>query len=424
MNHPSTGLPIGVENAIDGKPMGMYQSSASFYGEAEAGTSPVAKSDGQTVQPLPNALTMLSSDFVNNAAGMDRVRGKAVSLVERALGERIAGRWQSSDDAIFLPHTMLVNALIHLGPDVWSSLALIPAQLWAQQLSPRTKQAEEQIRQREPKARIHKGAPFFNVGLCFFVVGDFDRAFQYFSEAATEDELSGRGRRHSLLMGDNQLMEKVIVGPIVQDLIPQWQADYQNVTCRRCDEAELKQVLKWLVQRAPDAFQTTSALHRFRGLVKGLDNEASRYQMVRGLAEIVLAVESSLRLWQEVGIDAQLHQRMEALLKSNPASAAKFQAFHNDFCTLWKTKKLHETGAAMNWAVSETFVRLAALPRAADRIGIAAYFVLRLRNTLMHVNEETLDLHKNPKLCLRAAGLAFAMLRVSMHGDQNSLSAL
>ena len=96
---------------------------------------------------------------------------------------------------------------------------------------------------------------------------------------------------------------------------------------------------------------------------------------------------------------------------------------HNDFNKTW-TKPHRESGAAVNWAIAETFSRLAALPTVAERIGVAAYLVVRLRNSLMHVNEEALDIHNNPKMCLRVAGIVLAVLRVSKHGNENTLTGL
>ncbi|HOW66028.1 MAG TPA: hypothetical protein P5186_22230 [Candidatus Paceibacterota bacterium] len=255
-----------------------------------------------------------------------------------------------------------------------------------------------------------------------FVAGDFDRAFQYFTAAGIEDELSGRGSRYLVSTGDNPLAERAIIRPLVQKLILNWQGDYKSIAFVDLDQSELKILFNWLVQRAPDAFQTVTALHRLRLLTGGLDNEAARYQMVRALSDIVLAIESSLRRWQ-VGVDGQLFDRTDTLLRINPVSHSSFTSFNNDFINAW-TKPQRETGSAVNWVISEALTRLAARPTVAERIGIAAYLAVRLRNSLMHVNEEILDVHNNPQLCLRVAGIAFAVLRVSKHGNENTLCAL
>ena len=308
-------------------------------------------------------------------------------------------------------------------PDVIrSGLGLLPTQVWIHGIAPRANKAEEQLRQSDSRARIHKGAPLFNVALCFFATGDFDRAFQYFIAAGMEDELSGRGNRYLVPIGDNPLAERAVIWPLVQTLIPQWKGDYVRISTVGLDQSELKALLGWLLKRAPDAFQTITALHRLRLLNEGLDNEASRYQMVRALADIVLAIESSLRRWQ-IGVHGQLLKRASALLTVNTVSLTAFTTFHNDFKNTW-TEPQRETGQAVNWITSEALSRLSTGHTVAERIGIATYLAVRLRNSLMHVNEETLDIHNNRQLCLSVAGIALAVLRISMHGDENSLSAL
>jgi hypothetical protein len=370
----------------------------------------------------PKFHTLVYGDFEKHVAELHSFSGQVADFVGVALKARASSQWQQSDDDLFLPHTLLVRAVLEKPDVIRFGLGLLPTQVWLHKIWPQTNQTEVELRQNDPNARIHKGAPLFNVALCFFATGDFDRAFQYFTAAGIEDELSGRGSRYLVPMGDNSLAERAIIRPLVQKLIPYWHGDYSSISVVGLDQAELKSLLTWLLQRAPDAFQTVTALHRSRLLVDGLDNEVSRYQMVRALADIVLAIESSLRRWQ-VGIGGQIFDRMDALLMVNSASRSSFTAFHNDFNTTW-TKPQRETGLAVNWIISEAIARLAVRPTVAERIGVAAYLAVRLRNSLMHVNEETLDIHKNTQLCLRVAGIAFAVLRVSKHGDEKSLSAL
>jgi hypothetical protein len=366
--------------------------------------------------------TIVYNDFQKHHADLNAFTTKVAEFVGFALKERVALRWGQSDDDIFLPHTLLVKMVLDTPPAARTGFQLLPAKVWVQKIWPLTKAAEKEMKLTVPQARIHKGAPLFNVALCFFLAGDFDRAFQYFTEAGKEDELSGRGSRYLVPTGDNPLAERAIIQPLVQKLIPVWQADFQSISSTPLNHAELKSLLAWLVQRAPDAFQTITALHRLRLLANGLDNEASRYQMVRALADIVLAVESSLRRWQ-TGIDGQLFDRTDELLKANASGRTMFQAFHNDFNNTW-ARPQRETGVAVNWAIAETFSRLAAQPTVAERIGVAAYLAVRLRNSLMHVNEETLDIHNSSQMCLRVAGIVLAVLRVSKHGSENTLTGL
>jgi hypothetical protein len=404
-------------------PETQLQASESIARVGAAENNPTQQApDIQASGTPPEIQALVYSDLEKHVANLNSFAVKVGDYVGMALKERAALRWQQPDDDLFLPHTLLVKSVLGKPDVIRSGFGLLPTQVWIHGIWPLTNQAEEHLRRSDPHARIHKGAPLFNVALCFFVTGDFDRAFQYFTAAGIEDELSGRGSRYLVPTGDNPLAERAIIRPLVQKLIPNWQRDYSSISAVGFDQAELKALLNWLVQRAPDAFQTVTALHRLRLHTGGLDNEAARYQMVRALADIVLAIESSLRRWQ-AGVDGPLHTRMDALLKANPASHSNFTSFHTDFTNTW-SKAQRETGLAVNWVISEALSRLAVRPSVAERIGIAAYLAVRLRNSLMHVNEETLDVHNNPQLSLRVAGIAFAVLRVSKHGNENTLSAL
>jgi hypothetical protein len=361
------------------------------------------------------------SKIIISAAPLKEIEMKIMAFIKMALSMRCAGNWPRQDDDIFQSHTILIDTLLNHSGKLPVGLELLPVRLWEDHIFPMVVKAEGELRKSNANARIHKGAPFFNVALCLFLSGDFHRAYQYFAEAGKEDELSGRGSRYLVPIGVNKLAEQVIIGPLARTIVPEWATDYKAITSSNLDVGELQSVIAWLVQRAPDAFQTVTALHRFHQLKMSIDNEASRYQLVRSLADLILPVESSLRRWQTG--DGQLFKRTEKLLRENPPSLATFKAFHTDYYTTWP-KPQQETGVAVNWVVSQTFSRLKTQASIAERIGTASYLVVRLRNSLMHVNEETLDVHGDPNLCMRVAGIAFAMLRISKHGDENTLSSL
>jgi hypothetical protein len=363
-----------------------------------------------------------SSEIINSAAPLKGIEMKIKNFINGALRMKCANMWTQQDDDIFLSHTILINTLLNYSGSLPVGLELLPVRIWEDHIFPMVETAEVELRKSNANARIHKGAPFFNVALCLFLSGDFHRAYQYFAEAGKEDELSGRGSRYLLLIGDNKLAERVIIDPLVQTIVLEWATDYAAITGNVLNAGELKSVIAWLVQRAPDAVQTVIALHRFRQSKESLNNEVSRYQLVCSLTDLVLPVESSLRRWQ-TGVDGQLFHRMDEILKTNPPSCAKFNAFHNDFAQNWPWPQC-ETGTAVNWVVSQTFSRLKVQASVAERIGVAAYLVVRLRNSLMHVNEETLGIYKDPRLCMRVAGIAFAMLRISKHGNDKTLSSL
>lgn len=344
-----------------------------------------------------------------------------VYIVACRLKDRVDGTWKEQDDMIFEPHTLLIASIRLLPPEQQIKFVPLAARLWVDDLRYITLEKEEELKRSDPNARIHKGAPLFNVGICFFISGDFDRAFQYFAEAGKEDELSGRGSRNLILTGVNDLADRVIVIPLLS-LIKQWDPDYSRITTNSLSKDEFKSVLGWVGQRPTDAYQTITSLHKLRLLPGTENNEVSRFQGVRALADLVIAVESSMRRWQK-DKQGELYVRLRSLFAPYTICLKTFDRFHEDFYAEFP-KPRHETAEAVDWVVAEA---LEGLTNSADmqvRVGIACYLVLRLRNSLMHVNEEGLNLQKDSVLCTKISGIVFACLRISMHGEQNTLSTI
>jgi len=52
------------------------------------------------------------------------------------------------------------------------------------------------------------------------------------------------------------------------------------------------------------------------------------------------------------------------------------------------------------------------------------YLVYRLRNSLMHVIDDSLDIHLDKDKLLQAAGCVFAVLRLTRHEKEGTLKAL
>lgn len=368
------------------------------------------------------AIEIDTAEIVALRQAKDSFATRLVAIVGGCLKMRAEGQWSRADDDIFLTHSLLIEKLLPRSRSApISGLELVPVRLWEDHILPLCRQTEAQMRITHPAARIHKGAPLFNVGLCLFLSGDFDRAFQYFAEAAKEDELSGRGSRRTLVIGDHPLAERVIIDPLVRDLLPHWVSDYSSVTGALLDKAELQSVLRWLIFRAPDAFQVVASLHRLRESAHSPENEVSMFQLVRAVAEIVLSIESSLRRWQ-TGASGQLQARTENLL-AGTAAHPSFAQFHTNFCNTF-SKPARDTAGAVNWVIQQVPGRLAAVTSCAPRIGIIAYLAVRLRNSLMHVNEEALDIHSNRSLCIKIAGQMFSMIRISKFGQEGLLGTI
>jgi hypothetical protein len=133
---------------------------------------------------------------------------------------------------------------------------------WEQTIAPLVAEAEAEIGKTAPTTRFHKGAPLFNVGVCHFANGDLENGFKYLSSAGREDELSGRGGRFPVLIGDHYLSKRFLIGPVVAELLPSWQADYLSITGSSLDEGELTMLIKQIALRSSDGVQLVLALHR------------------------------------------------------------------------------------------------------------------------------------------------------------------
>ena len=105
------------------------------------------------------------------------VEAQIVDGVIANLEEKVAGTWTGTDDALFAPLTAFVTPAWKLQ---WAHRAI---RIWLVELVPHVESAERRLGK-----RIHKGAPLYNTGLCFFVAGDLARAAQYIEAAAEEDK--------------------------------------------------------------------------------------------------------------------------------------------------------------------------------------------------------------------------------------------
>ena len=83
-----------------------------------------------------------------------------------------------------------------------------------------------------------------------------------------------------------------------------------------------------------------------------------------------------------------------------------------------------ETGKAVNWAIADCLRHYTKASTKATKCGVACYLVVRLRNSLMHVLDDSVSLYADKEVLLKVAGLAFAVLRLSKHGEEGLLAKL
>jgi len=351
---------------------------------------------------------------------LDRLEAKIMSDFRRRIDARALGEWSESDDAIFLGHT-------HLCTVCWHNL--IPQRairLWLMDMVDLVDEADRRIAQSGTGQPIHRGAPLYNVGVCFFMAGDLDRALQYLSQAGVSDEAIGRGDANQVLLGDHPLSRQLLRRTVAAWVSVCWGQSFQQATGHPLNEAEIDSLLRWLT--VPDAVQVVVSLHRLAGLQVGPENQASRHLRVQALADLVLVFESTLRKWQPSGLRElmdRVHTNPNALLRQNLASRAGFQTqWDRQNAEIQAGRLARNTTAALDWTVADSLAEFAAASTTATRAGIACYVTYQLRNSLMHVIDGSIALYSDQAKLMAAAGLVMAAIRISQHGAMNTLGGL
>lgn len=155
----------------------------------------------------------------------------------------------------------------------------------------------------------------------------------------------------------------------------------------------------------------------------GPENDVSKQLRVRAVADLVIAVESSIRRWQGVLPGQQLHGRLLTLLQSNAVAhsaftnfdAAKGQSFPGP---------AGETTACINWVIEEALSRVQMLPSLSARIGTISFLVAKLRNNLMHSNDAGLNIYNDKDKLLQIVGFVMGTLKLSRFAQEETLGAL
>ena len=322
-------------------------------------------------------------------------------------------------DEIFGAHTAFVKFAVE------NAVPNLPIMFWEQKVKPLVESAETELKKSNPNARIHKGAPLFNIGVCNFAAGDLENGFKYLAQAGKEDELSGRGSRFPVLIGDHPLSKQFLIRPIVVNLVPAWVADYHAITQIVLDENELVSLIKQAALRPTDGIQLVVALHRLLKSKQPPENDWTRFLRTRALADALVALESMLRrIHQAIGIQSEMHDQMVALLQVNLSAKNEFESFHRWFKVNWQQKNLHKSAAAVNACVSEAIRRVAVAATPSAKAGIACYIAVRLRNSLLHVLEDSLDIYADEPKCITMIGYTLAVFRIAKHGEDGTFAGL
>ncbi len=329
---------------------------------------------------------------------------KVTLAVRTNLEIRVGGLWEGPDDAIFLPFNVFVESAMLIFP-------LRAVRTWLVQLAPLVANAEAQV------GHIHKGAPLYNTGLCFFFSGDLPRAMQFIAAAAEEDERRQPGTGRKLLTAQG-FSEDLLLRPLYNWLAFNVGSDYQAATGCALTPQEIKDLVDFLGGRVSDALLLLAALHRVVAQVEPPDNASSKLQRVRALADVLVVFESSLRDWQKRNI-GQLHDRSVVLLSPNAAALAAFQAAKARY-----SGRDWEDAGTVNDMIQEELIQFAAATTAAAKAGIATFIAYRLRNSLLHVLDEDLILYHCRSVLLRLLGMGLISVRLSKFGAQGTIASI
>ena len=264
-----------------------------------------------------------------------------------------------------------------------------------------------------------------------FLAGDFDGAYYYINQAAQQDELIGRKSFPAILIGNHGLSKQIVIDPLVSDLCPKLAADYAAITGAKLDATELSSLLEWLAKRHADAFTTVTALHRLRRSLEREANEAVRLATIRSLADLLVALESSLRRKQATaaGVSGQLNSRLTHEVKANSKVKLAYNGLEKWFFpspplpTRYTPQEV-ESEVGVNGLVGEAVLRFGAATSVAECSGIALYAAYRLRNSILHFNEEGLNIYKDRELGLRMAGWVLAACRLIKHSEEGTFAGL
>lgn len=337
------------------------------------------------------------------AKQMRDLGGEVAGQVVANLQQLVAGTWTGTDDELFGPHTAYVSVAVR-----YYGCAAFPIKLWTAVIEPQVRKAEGLLNR-----PIHKGAPLFNAGLCFLVAGNVMHSAQYIDAAAEEDERRRAGSGKHVIIGSSGIAESVKLRLLYKWLKEVFGSDYRGATGSELTEAEVKSLVAFVASNTPDAVVVLFSLRSVMLLQKGPRSYAVRMYHVRALADLALALESSLSRWQ-TGRSRGLFNRSRAFLSGNAGALAAFDRLHSQYQGSDWTDP-----AVFNSMLSAAFSAFDAATLAAERAGVAVYFAYGCRNSLMHALDETLDVFTDLAKAERAIGfalVAFKLAKLSFEG--------
>jgi len=309
------------------------------------------------------------------------------------------GQWTLGDDDVFAPFTEYMFIMKYIGMSLRPILTLdaIDAQILS----------TEAIIGRS----IHKGAYYYNTGLCYFLSSDFTHFLQFLNEASDEDTRT-YGSATGTVFVNHHLSEQALIEP--------WRAWFNSIcnnifkTITKAD-LTLDNIKKLIDYLAKDRNKLESVLLFYKTIYGisasqvGTDNTATALNRVRALADLVLVYENTINSLH-FSTDRQLfHKTVEYLTNIDNSLVSEFN-------------RLHSSNPAddpdKNTALDNLLKTLTpAIVTKTDRneiVSTAFLISYRLRNNLMHVLENSVAVYIDKDLCNNVFAIVLSNLYLVM----------
>jgi hypothetical protein len=183
-------------------------------------------------------------------------------------------------------------------------------------------------------------------------------------------------------------------------------------------QQEVRDIINFLSAKTANAVVFISALQRISLALDKPNVYSLHLHKVRALSDIILVFESSLRNWQPADL-GELGSRTSELLRPNTIAFRYYNQINASYPHYdWKNP------VNINQFTTNEIQRYDAALHAAEKAATAIYTIYRLRNSLMHVLEDQLDVFLNPNKLSRLISFAIIAIRVSKFGSENQLVLL
>lgn len=315
------------------------------------------------------------------------------------LEARSNDKWTKTDDDLFSEfHSFVVHCIANTFPQdailLWDDL-------------------KEELMHKKAELdrlgkRLHIGSPLYNIGLCHFLLGDFDTAYQYIAEAGIEDEHDGRGSRFEIMIGNHSVSHQIVIEPLDNwlDYHPDCKESYSLYSGSSLNDQELFIIVKELCKHPDNAIQSIAALHRFVKTYSGPENHVSKRTRMQSVGNLLISLEASLRLKHPSG-SGQLHNRIEQLLTKHPNVQAGFLFAKGQFEGQFN-HSARENSSSLNWLIHHVIALWSNHTDQQYRLGIAMFVIIRMRNNLLHTIDNTLLINDDRLMTAKILGMVLA----------------